>query len=278
MIKFKAMNKKKERKPAQRRGFRASAVLLNVYFFMKRMVSLLPFWKHPDYVPFLVLCHQRSGSSWVNAALNSHPRILYVGEKLRGFFAEERGEEKLMKFFKTPQSKLVLALGLKMLYEDAYSPVGMSFWKHWRENNRPVVHLMRRNLMRTVVLDEIARQSQEQKGAGLQRNGAEVKAVEIYPEILLQRMAHVENLQGVFRSQLKEHPAALNVYYEDLLENPEEEFNKLQAFLGVSPVPIFSLLDRDKPVPLQELLLNYDEVSVMLRGGKWEAFLDPQYI
>lgn len=125
-----------------------------------------------------------------------------------------------------------------------------------------------------VVLDEIWKLNQQKSGADQQQTGSEVKSVEIYPEILMQRMGHFENLQEVFRDQLKDYPAVMSVWYEDLLENPEEQFNQIQKFLGVSPKPIHSLLSRQDRDPLKRLLLNYDDVEVLFRGSKWNAFLD----
>lgn len=243
--------------------------------FFKRNLRRLPFFRHPNYTPFLLLSHQRSGSTWVHTALNSHPRILSVGEELRpNFSRNKKGAERLKQFFREPQSRLVLALGCKVFYEDCYTSPGILFWEYWRKKDRRVIHLQRRNLLRMVVSEEIARQQEQWSSTKPQAENSRAKAVEIIPEILMQRMAHIENLQEVFNHQLKEYSSVLSVWYEDLLERPQEQFDKMQLFLGVSPKPLISLLTQQNPEPLQELLLNYEEIRLFLQGNKWEAFLD----
>lgn len=250
-------------------------VLANVSNFLKKALRRLPFWRSPDYEPFLLLCHPRSGASRVNNALNLHPRILSLGEELRYCFGLSNGEAVLRNFFRKPQSRLVQALGFKFLYEDAYTAVGIGFWKFWREKNRKVIHLQRRNLLRLVVLDEIYRQNKAQTALAADNSPAHaLEAVEIYPEIVLQRMAHFDNLQQVFQKQLKAYPNVLNIWYEELEKNPEAVFLQIQQFLGVSPKSISSLLNRQDPEPTAKLLLNYEELRVILEGDRWGAFLD----
>lgn len=247
---------------------------LRIINFLKRNLSRLPFFRHPHYTPFLLLSHHRSGSTWVHTALNSHPRILSVGEELRIYFSRQKGTEELKKFFRQPQSRLVQALGCKLFYEDAYTPEGLLFWEYWRKKRYKVIHLQRRNLLRIVVSEEIARQQQHWSSTEDSSLPGTEKAVEFLPEVLMQRMAHIENLQEVFSRQLKDYPKVLTVWYEDLVAEPEAQFERMQHFLGVAPRALFTLLIRQNPEPLQELLLNYDELQLYLKGNKWESFLE----
>lgn len=247
--------------------------------YLKRNLRWLPFLQHPDYTPFLLVSHHWSGSAWVHETLNSHPRILSVGEELRSSFSSKKGVRQAKHFFRTPQSRLVQALGCKMFYEDAYTPGGLVFWHYWKKKNRRIIHLQRRNLLRIVVLEELALQQQQastnpQAEAADTADASGVKAVEIIPLILMQRMAHLENLQEVFKKQLIKYPHVLELVYEDLLENPEQQFRDIQLFLGVAPKSLTTFITRQHPEPLSKLLLNYEEVRLHLMGNRWEVFLD----
>lgn len=249
---------------------------LRIIVFIKLYLNRLPFFRHPHYTPFLVLSYHKSVAAQVHTALNSHPRILTPAEELRGYFNLKKGAKQIKKFFKVPLSRLVQALGYKLFYEDAYSREGLHFWKYWRKKQRPVIHLQQRNLLRIVVCEEIAAQQQQGAFINHQQEGNVISlpTVEIIPQILMQRMAHLENLQQVFSQQLKSYPRALSVWYEDLLEAPEQQFKAIQQFLGVTPRPLYSLLEVQNPAPLSALLSNYEEIKLFLKGNKWEVFLD----
>lgn len=79
------MGQKHERVFYTENSRRIPTFLLKVYYFLKHITRHLPFWRHPHYVPFVLLSHPRSGSICVHNVINLHPRILLVGEELREF-------------------------------------------------------------------------------------------------------------------------------------------------------------------------------------------------
>jgi hypothetical protein len=261
--------------PAEASPGQAAILRLRLTNLLKRKARFIPFFRSRAYMPFLLLAYPRSGSTWVHTALNSHPHILSVGEELAAEYGKPDGLQNLTYYFQRPHSKQVKALGSKLFYEQAYTETGLAFWKYWREQQLPVLHLLRRNILRVAVSEELARTHREWsavKGANLP--DARAKAIAILPEVLLQRMGHIEHLQHVFTTQLKEYPAALTIWYEDLLEQPEEQFKAIQLFLGLEPQALFSFLRRQNPEPLQQLVLNYAEIQQELQGSKWEHFLE----
>jgi hypothetical protein len=258
-------------------GFSGQAALirLRAINLLKRKARFIPFFRSRAYTPFLLLAYPRSGSAWLHTALNSHPHILSVGEELAAEYGKADGLQNLTYYFKRPHSKQVKALGSKLFYEQAYTETGLAFWKYWRDQQLPVVHLLRRNILRIALSEELARTHREWTAVkGARQPDTRAKAIAILPEVLLQRMGHIEHLQQVFSTQLKEYPAALTIWYEDLLQQPEEQFEAIQRFLGLEPQPLFSFLRRQNPEPLQQLVLNYAEIQQELQGSRWEYFLE----
>ncbi|WP_161622681.1 sulfotransferase domain-containing protein [Cesiribacter andamanensis] len=242
---------------------------------IKRSGRFLPFFRHRAYTPFLLLSYSRSGSTWVHTALNSHPHILSLGEELGPYFSREGGLNFLTYIFKRPHSKQVQALGSKLFYQQVYTDTGIAFWNFWREQQWPVIHLQRHNLLRIIVSEEIAKANKRwSMSNGKYRQDTKSKAIELLPEVLLQRMGHIEHLQQVFARQLKDYPAVLSISYEALQATPEEEFARIQKFLGVRPQALYSLLKKQNPEPLSQLLLNYAEIQQELQGSAWEGFLE----
>jgi hypothetical protein len=92
--------------------------------------------------------------------------------------------------------------------------------------------------------------------------------------ILLQRLDAVER----FYSQVEAVHAkdrVLHVNYERHIENdPRVAFRMVVEFLGLPQVEREVPLKRLNTRPTQEILSNYDEVSIALRGTKYEWMLD----
>ena len=76
--------------------------------------------------------------------------------------------------------------------------------------------------------------------------------------------AHEKRVDEAFES----HPK-LTVFYEDLVQRPQEVFAHVQSFLGLDPRPLAVTSHRQNPEPLRELLGNYAELR--------EAFRDTPY-
>jgi hypothetical protein len=81
-------------------------------------------------------------------------------------------------------------------------------------------------------------------------------------------IAETEFLIAHFDNLFQEHPR-LTMFYEDMLDQRDEEFNRAQSFLGVEARPLTVTMRRQNPEPLRELLANYDEL--------YEAFRDTSH-
>lgn len=75
----------------------------------------------------------------------------------------------------------------------------------------------------------------------------------------------IAHFEGLFR----EHPM-LTIWYEDMVEDNLETFNRAQEFLGIEPKPLTVTLRRQNPEPLHELLRNYDELRTAFQNSPHE--------
>jgi hypothetical protein len=69
-----------------------------------------------------------------------------------------------------------------------------------------------------------------------------------------------------FDERFREHPK-LTVYYEDMLDNRKEVFDRVQSFLGIEPRPLTVTTRRQNPAPLRDLVENYEELYEAYRSS-----------
>jgi hypothetical protein len=65
----------------------------------------------------------------------------------------------------------------------------------------------------------------------------------------------------------------MDVRFESLTAHPDTVLNEIQDFLDLPNRPLHSLLTRQNPRSLQEMVANFDEVKDALLDTKWEEAL-----
>ena len=67
----------------------------------------------------------------------------------------------------------------------------------------------------------------------------------------------------------------IEVFYEDLRQSRDQEIERILQHLGLhSDIPLTSNLLKLNPDKLEDILQNYAEVAVALRGTEFERYLD----
>jgi LPS sulfotransferase NodH len=227
-----------------------------------------------DYVPFIVLAHARTGSNMLLSMLRSHPRLYVQGE----VFAQVEPDvihATVVRTFRRRLPRRVAAAGCKVFY---YHPLRDRSGVLWRELDAlpdlHVVHLRRRNILRTVVSREIAAQRDEWLQTRPQEAvPAELKQVSMSAEQIRAGVERIQRLESEAVERFSTRPL-LEVSYEELVSSPTDEFGRITDFLGVSAADPKGTTLRQNPEPLSLLLVNYDELKDVFGGTPIEAWLD----
>lgn len=225
---------------------------------------------HTGYRRFIVLTRSRTGSNLLVSFLDSHPNVRALGEIVR-----VRGKPHIdiidAAFGKAPRR--IRAKGFKVFY---YHPV--------RENNRAmweylaamdglhVIHLKRRNILRSTVSQKIAMNA----GVWKTKNPGSIQAaprkqVSFTVDELERRFAATRKWERDGDALFQDHPM-LTIHYEDLVADTGATFGQVTDFLGVPYVEPRSALVRQNPEPIRALISNYDELLAAFRGTEWEPF------
>lgn len=274
---------------------------------------------------FIVLAGARTGSNMLVQALDSSPHMRCFGEVFNAaldhisygvdgydnFNARDRSlrDRDAVAFlrkrvFKRPPAG-VRAVGFKLLYAQDAGFADLLDHLTADEGLR-VLHLRRRNLLRTLVSWKIA------NGTGLWvQNGASplddafsltnarraarhplraaaalrrrlrlrASSTNERPQATLSRdecmtlFGYVQRQEARYDMLFAGHPKR-TLYYEDIVAAPEQELGVVQEFLAVTPQPLTVTARRQNPEPLRDLLANYDELRAAFRATPYAPFFE----
>jgi LPS sulfotransferase NodH len=219
---------------------------------------------------FFIVGNARTGSNYLLDGLKTSPAIRMYHE----IFAAHNREvgkdfEKILSTLFQYESKTTKMVGFKVFYNHLTD-------EEWKKlvarNDLKVIHLTRRNRLRTVISLEIAfKTGQWTQGGSFA--GPKEKRISLDPLKLLKRLEQIEEGEAVTRARFCDRPM-LEIVYEDLVQSPHEAFASVGAYLGVDGIdPSTIRLKRQNPEHLAQLIVNYDEVESVLKNTRFAEYL-----
>jgi hypothetical protein len=260
------------------------------------------------------------------ASLNAHPEIIcfleifnyaidFIGFGVPGYDGKDADDHALRDrdrkafllqriFGDHPEA--IRAVGFKLHYEQIWQVPDVLEWLV-AQNDLRVVHLKRRNLLRSRVSQRIAEMTQffgepiprpltdlltstkalkalrhPARAAKALRNAlapklprpqAQREPITVSADECKFYFAWVEENAAQYGSAFGDHPV-LTISYEDLLADREAVLHELQMFLGLRPRPLPVATRQQNPEPLEELIANYDELRSAFKDTKYAEFFD----
>lgn len=153
----------------------------------------------------------------------------------------------------------IKAIGCKVFYEQLALPQFASVFDEIKnDHDIKIIDLHRENKLEAFVSFKIAKQT------GAWTNDAGGQSIKQKMSIKISEFEQFVNQQAEVRRKtlqvLKNHEI-YTVSYERLTKNTESELDKIQLFLGTRPRKLFSLLHKQNPEPLEDLISNYHELK-----------------
>jgi LPS sulfotransferase NodH len=120
--------------------------------------------------------------------------------------------------------------------------------------------LKRRNLLRQVV--SYKRALQTEQWVRLRGEAPlELPAISLPMETLLPEIAAVEAKEHEYERGMRGHPV-MDLYYEDLAQDPQAVGRQVLKFLGVEPSTELSILtEKTNADSLRDTIIDYDELK-----------------
>lgn len=239
-------------------------------YLKHRAFSILGHW---DYKRFIVLTRSRTGSNMLLSFLNSHPNVQAQGEifgKLNGV----NYKEILARAF-SKQPYYIKATGFKIFYYHPQDDDSCDIWSELANmQGLYVIHLKRRNILRTLTSRKIAGIQDVWLITDTNRsNKVKEKAVEFTVDELEKGFKQTRYWEYAGDRMFSDHQI-LDVYYENLVKNPQDEFEKITDLLGLPKSHPTTHFRKQNPEKLSELIINYEELKTAFEGSEWESFFE----
>jgi len=229
---------------------------------------------------FIVLSRSRTGSNLLLNSLKKHPHIQVFGEIFRGGVNDdvkaaviESAEDYLEKNIFKHYDKSIRAIGFKIFYQHPVWDRSGNVWSYLQNLDKlKVIHLKRNNILRALVSQKIAFKTDVWKAVDTKdESRADDRKVRLSKE---ECEAFFEKTRAweADGDRMFCDKALLQISYEELANDYQDQMQRVLAFLEVSPVKMQPQTRRQNPESLRELITNYDQLKESFAGSPWQEF------
>ncbi|MEO9967890.1 MAG: sulfotransferase domain-containing protein [Reichenbachiella sp.] len=204
----------------------------------KWILSLWPVNQSDNFLRYVILCHPRTGSTWLHTLLNSNVHIQSYGELL----TERSDTQHLEKEIWTSHHESIQAVGCKIFYEQLIHPdFGMLLNEIASDSSVRIIDLTRENFVDRMISLKTA----EATGRWSSNKTTSPRPSNLTidkEEIDLTVDKSINDRRAVL-SRLKDH-SIFPVTYEQICSETDSRLTQIQEFLQVPPKRLFSLLKK----------------------------------
>jgi LPS sulfotransferase NodH len=219
---------------------------------------------------FAIVSNARTGSNYLLDGLKTSPAIRMYHEIFASHNREVgKGFQKILSTVFQYESKDTKLVGFKVFYNHLTDDEWTKLAAH---RDLKVIHLTRRNRLRTIISLEIAFKTGQWTKAS-NSGGPKEKRVTLDPLKLMKRLEQIEEGEATTRVRFCDR-SMLEIVYEELVQSPIEVFASVSNYLGVDGIdPGKIRLKRQNPESVAQLVLNYKEVEAALKNTRFAEYL-----
>ncbi len=228
----------------------------------KKQLTSYGLYRSREYTKFVILCNARSGSTWLHTLLNSHPQIISKGEILRRTFEKNQIEriQSLNDHVFTPYSTRIEAVGLKIFYEYQEDEYFKRFFDELQNDvSIRIIHLIRKDKLAQYVSLKLAETTSQWNLVRSNEINARSRIRIDRGEFNAYQSKSADKQDELTR--LFANHKVLNISYENLCESLDENLERIQLFLEVKPLKLFSLLKKQSIAPINDQIENWEDFS-----------------
>lgn len=221
-----------------------------------------------------MLSRSRTGSNLLISLLNSHPHIKAEGEifsKLNG----KNYKEVLAKAF-SKQPYFVKAKGFKIFYYHPQDDCSCGIWDELQSmKDLYVIHLKRRNILRTLISRKIAGIQDVWVVRSDRRSSSrkEQTCISFTVDELNEGFRQTREWEDAGHNKFRNHPL-LSINYEDLINDRSTIFRELTEFLDVQDTQPKTNLKKQNHRSMKETITNYNQLKLAFVETEWASFFE----
>lgn len=240
------------------------------------------------YTKFVIVGEGRSGSTFLQLLLASHPNILSYGELLNPntdqrendarnygqFPALTRADdaiEFLNRYIFIAHPETIQACGFRLFYSHGRAGNWRDIWEALREAKIKTIHLKRQNYLDRYLSLQLGFRSQQwTMFAGDARQKEE--PIVLDPIECLKDFQRASQ-QRIEADQFFQHNPKIDVIYEKLSANPEMVMREVQSFLNIDQHTLLTNLVKQRVQKKSEIIANYEELKAQFESWASEGLV-----
>lgn len=236
------------------------------YYFLKGKLKkyIARFFGTKNYGKLVILGRQRTGSSLLMRLLHAHPKIDMQSEVFRlleGKSCQSVWEDTFGK--KLPWIRYA---GFKLFYNHPDDSTDREVWNILAADSAvKIVHIKRKNILRTYVSKLVAvKTGAWNSGQEDHQKNSSDKKVLVDLDHCLKALRTIKRLEEEYDHLKYPQHDYIELFYEDLVENTDEELDRLFAFLALESQQIEKRkvnLKKQNPEKMKNLVINYEELE-----------------
>lgn len=234
---------------------------------------LSQFQRNTHFKKVIVIGRARTGSNLLLSFMNSHPQLHMEGEIFA--YQKNKPSRQIMDRVYKLQPDAVKAAGFKIFYHHPMDDKDSDIWELLKaDKSIHVIQLRRENMLRMHISRKVAMQSDVWTAASKKEvDKVRNRQVSFTKEELEEGFNKTKRWEANAVEDFSEHPF-IEICYERMISDPENEFAKLTSFLGVDPMAPKTNLRKQNPGKLQDLIENYDALKAEFAETEWQRFFD----
>ncbi len=271
----------------------------HVYYVVRRIRRFLAarFFARNTATKFIILGSARTGTNYLQTLLSSHKSIRVFGEIFM-VSSLRRNPSALIRpahflesdvFNKYP--KRISAVGFKLMYTHArYGLDGIynsglaiftsyerkrleSVWRYLEKHREiKIIHLQRRNIVRTAVSLLRARQTNQWALRHSEKPSQTSGRIELSREFLEAFHRDLGSKRAACEASFAGH-AVFEVYYEDLVTDRNRELDRIMDFLGVERQHLSTPLVKQNTRSMRDAIADFEHLRNSVEGTRFEHML-----
>ncbi|HKX30611.1 MAG TPA: sulfotransferase [Blastocatellia bacterium] len=258
-------------------------------------------------VKFVLLGHKRCGSTLLSTSLTCHENVYMFGELfneseeereqafrsgLRGCRAAKYADVTERDYYRDGDAAAFLdravyyehywepvSVGFKMFYEHCRTDEGaVKAWNYLIKNKEiHVVHLLRLNLLETLLSLIIARKTNEWarfKGSDAESPPRLVEPFHLSPQICEDYFLEITRDRRAARANFAEHPVMEITYEDHLCRDYQGTFDSICDFLKIPAMQTEMLFEKQATRRPSQQISNYAELKGHFSGSEYAGFFE----
>ncbi|OAB75733.1 hypothetical protein [Cochleicola gelatinilyticus] len=225
------------------------------------------FFGTKKYEKVVIICRSRTGSNYLISLLNNQYGVQFTGEIFRRLHG--RNTLKIWNAFFGSKRKSVKYVGFKLFYDHPFDSDDRTVWKKIEEDNSiKIIHLVRNNIVRSIVSKKIA----EETDAWVYKEGQSQRKISIDPQELMHEFNHTRAHEKRIREKYSSREY-LEISYEELTTSTNVVMKRVGEFVGFQYLSKKSQLKKQNKGGLQELIVNFHTLQETIKDPEIVACL-----